>query len=69
MPPQDIPTAPRPPACDHHRMPVNAMPEWDEDDELDTRKPLLLRVTAIIVVIGLVLLIANLFFDLILRRL
>lgn len=45
------------------------MPEWDEDDELDTRKPLLLRVTAIIVVIGLVLLIANLFFDLILRRL
>ncbi len=44
------------------------MPEWDEDDELDTRKPLILRITAIIVVIGLVVFIADLFFDLILGR-
>lgn len=44
------------------------MPEWDEDDELDTRKPLILRITAVIVVIGLVVFIADLFFDLILGR-
>ncbi len=43
------------------------MPEWSEDDELDTRKPLLLRVVAVIVVVGLVIFIADLFFSLVLR--
>ncbi len=43
------------------------MPEWNEDDELDTRKPLLLRVVAAIVVVGLVIFIADLFFSLVLR--
>lgn len=47
---------------------MNEMPEWDEDDELDTRKPLILRITAVVVVIGLVVFIADLFFDLILGR-
>ena len=47
---------------------LRAMPEWDEDDELDTKKPLILRVTAVIVVIGLVIFIADLFFNLILGR-
>lgn len=43
---------------------VSEMPEWDEDDELDTRKPIFLRVVAAIVVVGLVVYIANLFFSL-----
>lgn len=47
---------------------LTAMPEWDEDDELDTKKPLILRITAIVVVVGLVLFIADLFFNLILGR-
>lgn len=49
-------------------MVISAMPEWDEDDELDTRKPLILRVTAVVVAIGLVLFIADLFFNLLLGR-
>lgn len=44
------------------------MPEWDEDDELDTRKPLILRVTAAIVIVGLVIYIADLFFSLLLNQ-
>lgn len=45
-----------------------AMPEYDDDDELDTRKPLILKITAVVVVIGLIVLIADLFFSLILGR-
>ena len=44
------------------------MPEWDEDDELDTRKPLILRVTAAILIVGLVIYIADLFFSLLLNQ-
>ena len=43
---------------------VSEMPEWDEDDELDTRKPVGLRIVAAIVVVGLVVYIADLFFSL-----
>ena len=42
------------------------MPEWNEDDELDTRKPLLLKIVAVVVVVGLVVYIADLFFSLVL---
>ena len=45
---------------------MNEMPEWNEDDELDTKKPLLLRITAAVVIVGLVVYIADLFFSLIL---
>jgi preprotein translocase subunit SecE len=40
------------------------MPEWNDDDELDTRKPLILRVVAVVVIVGLVVYIADLFFRL-----
>ena len=45
------------------------MPEWNEDDELDTRKPLFLRVVAAVVIIGLVVYIADLFFRLLVNGL
>lgn len=45
------------------------MPEWDDDDELDTRKPLILRVTAAIVIVGMVVYIADLFFRLLVDQL
>ena len=41
------------------------MPEWNEDDELDTRKPVMLRVVAAIVIVGLVVYFTNLFFELV----
>ena len=41
------------------------MPEWNEDDELDTRKPVGLRVVAAIVIVGLVVYFTNLFFELV----
>jgi hypothetical protein len=44
------------------------MPDWNEDDELDTRKPLILRITAAVVIVGLVVYIADLFFSLLLER-
>jgi len=47
---------------------MSDMPDWDEDDELDTRKPLILRITAAIVIVGLVVYIADLFFSLLLER-
>ena len=43
---------------------MNEMPEWDEDDELDTTKPLLLRIVAAVVIVGLVVYFTNLFFSL-----
>lgn len=46
---------------------MSEMPDWNEDDELDTRKPLFLRIVAVIVVVGLVIYIADLFFSLLLR--
>lgn len=49
-------------------MVLGAMPEYDDDDELDTRKPLILKITAVVVIIGLVVLIADLFFSLVLGR-
>lgn len=47
---------------------MNEMPDWNDDDELDTRKPLILRVVAVVVVVGLVVYIADLFFSLLLQR-
>lgn len=44
------------------------MPEWDDDDELDTRKPLILRVVAVVVIVGLVVYIADLFFSLLVQQ-
>jgi hypothetical protein len=48
---------------------MSEMPEWNEDDELDTRKPLLLKIVAVVVVVGLVVYIADLFFSLVLDNL
>ncbi|HJR44313.1 MAG TPA: hypothetical protein VJ927_01780 [Actinomycetota bacterium] len=44
---------------------MSEMPEWNEDDELDTRKPVGLRVVAAIVIVGLVVYFTNLFFELV----
>ncbi|MDP9066916.1 MAG: hypothetical protein M3N53_01030 [Actinomycetota bacterium] len=40
--------------------------EWSDEDELDTRKPLFLRLVAAVVIVGLVIFIADLFFSLVL---
>ena len=48
---------------------MSEMPEWNDDDELDTRKPLILRVVAVVVIVGLVVYIADLFFALLVERL
>lgn len=47
---------------------MSEMPEWNEDDELDTRKPLLLRVIAAVVIVGLLVYIADLFFSLLVSQ-
>ena len=47
---------------------VSDMPEWNEDDELDTRKPLILRVVAAVVIVGLLVYIADLFFALVVEQ-
>ncbi len=46
---------------------MSGQPDWHEDDELDTRKPLFLRVVAGIVIVGLVLFIADLFFTFVVK--
>lgn len=48
---------------------MNDPPDWNQDDEIDTRKPLLLRVIAALVIVGLVVYIADLFFRLLIERL
>lgn len=35
--------------------------DWTESDELDTRKPLILRIVAFVVIVGLLLYIVDLF--------
>lgn len=46
---------------------MSEMPDWNDDDELDTRKPLFVRIVAVVVVVGLVIYITDLFFSLLLR--
>lgn len=40
---------------------------YEDDDELDTRKPLFLRVVAGVVIVALLLFIVDLFVDLVIR--
>jgi hypothetical protein len=46
---------------------LSQQPNWDDaDEELDTRKSPLIRVVAAVVIVGLVIFIADLFFSLVL---